>query len=133
VLGVGPSLDNLNQIAAAGGTEHAYLVADDSSSGVLEALNQVRATAQIPCEMLIDNSASDLHYDQTSVVTLDSNCMLSRLVKVESAENCADGGFYFDDATNPTSILLCESTCGEVKQPGTKLLYSIGCGIEEIY
>lgn len=132
VLGVGPSLDNLNQIAAAGGTDRAYLVADDTSSGVLEALNQVRATAQIPCELPIDTSASDLHYDETSVVTQDQDCTLSRLVKVASVEGCDGGGFYFDDAENPTSIVLCESTCGQVKQPGTKLLYSIGCGIEEI-
>jgi len=132
VLGVGPSLDNLNQIAAAGGTEHAYLVADDTSSGVLEALNQVRATAQIPCELPMDTNAGDLHYEQTTVVTQSQDCTLSHLVKVASAEGCADGGFYFDDSENPTSILLCESTCGQVKQPGTKLLYSIGCGIEVV-
>jgi len=131
VLGVGPSLDNLNQIAAAGGTQHAYLVADDTSSGVLEALNQVRATAQIPCELPMDTNAG-VHYDQTTVVTQSGDCTLTHLVKVASAESCADGGFYFDDSENPTSILLCESTCGQVKQPGTKLLYSIGCGIEVV-
>src|SRR5690606_9884145 len=62
VLGVGPSLDNLDQIAAAGGTERAYLVADDSSSGVLEALNRVRASATIPCEMPIDAGTPNLHF-----------------------------------------------------------------------
>ncbi|HEY6729155.1 MAG TPA: vWA domain-containing protein [Polyangiaceae bacterium] len=132
VLGVGPSLDNLDQIAAAGGTERAYLVADDSSSGVLEALNRVRASATIPCEMPIDASAPNLHFDETSVVTLDQACDLTRLQRVESAASCDGGGFYFDDPESPSTILLCESTCGNVKQPGTKLLYAIGCGIEVI-
>jgi len=132
VLGVGPSLDNLDQIAAAGGTEHAYLVADDSSSGVLDALNRVRASATIPCELPIDVSASDLHFDKTSVVTLDGGCELTQLARVESAADCDGGGFYFDEAASPSSILLCESTCGDVKQPGMKLLYAIGCGIQEI-
>jgi len=132
VLGVGPSLDNLDQIAAAGGTERAYLVADDSSSGVLEALNRVRASATIPCEMPIDAGTPNLHFDETSVVTLDYRCDLTHLKRVESEAGCDGGGFYFDDPERPSTILLCESTCGDVKQPGTKLLYAIGCGIEVI-
>ncbi len=132
VLGVGPSLDNLDQIASAGGTEHAYLVADDTSSGVLDALNQVRASAQIPCELSMDENRADLHYEETSVVTLDRDCQLTQLRRVDSASSCDAGGFYFDEPGSPSSILLCESTCAAVKQPGTKLLYSIGCGIEEV-
>jgi len=132
VLGVGPSLDNLDQIAAAGGTERAYLVADDSSSGVLDALNRVRASATIPCEMPIDSSQSGLMYEKTSVVTQSGGCELTHLTRVESAADCASGGFYFDDAESPSNILLCESTCGAVKQPGMKLLYAIGCGIQEV-
>lgn len=132
VLGVGPSLDNLDQIAAAGGTEHAYLVADDSARGVLEALNRVRASATIPCEFPIDASQPNLHFEETSVVTLDHGCELTRLVRVGSAADCDAGGFYFDDAESPSSISLCESTCSDVKQPGMNLLYAIGCGIEQI-
>jgi len=131
VLGVGPSLDNLDQIAAAGGTEHAYLVADDSASGVLDALNRVRASAAIPCDFPIDASSPNLDFDQTSVVTLDANCELTSLKHVESSASCDSGGFYFDDAESPSNILLCESTCGAVKQPGMKLLYAIGCGIQD--
>ena len=132
VLGVGPSLDNLNQIAAAGGTEHAYLVADDSSSGVLDALNQVRTTAQIPCEIPIDDTAEGLHYERTNVVTQDADCNLSQLTRVDSEASCDAGGFYFDRPDAPSTIVLCESTCGQLKQPRTKLLYAIGCGIEEV-
>lgn len=43
VLGVGPYLDNLNLIAAAGGTNSAYLVGTgDVASQVLQALNAIR-------------------------------------------------------------------------------------------
>ena len=95
-------------------------------------MNAIRAAAQIPCELPMDTNVGDLHYEQTTVVTQSQDCTLSHLVKVASVEGCADGGFYFDDSEKPTSILLCESTCGQVKQPGTKLLYSIGCGIEVV-
>jgi len=98
VLGVGPSLDNLDQIAAAGGTERAYLVADDSSSGVLDALNRVRASATIPCELPIDVSQQNLMFEKTSVVTLGGSCELTHLARVESSADCDNGGFYFDAA-----------------------------------
>lgn len=132
VLGVGPSLDNLDQIAAAGGTARAYLVADDTASGVLDALNRVRASATIPCELPIDVNQGDLRFEETSVVTLDGSCELVHLTRVASQADCDGGGFYFDDVDSPSKIHLCESTCGAVKQPGMKLLYAIGCGIEEI-
>jgi uncharacterized protein with von Willebrand factor type A (vWA) domain len=47
VLGVGPYLDNLRQIAAAGGTKDAFLVSGgDVAAKVLDALNAIRAAAQ---------------------------------------------------------------------------------------
>ena len=51
VLGVGPSLANLNQIATAGGTGHAYLVESGGSAGVLAALGAIRQDAMIPCSL----------------------------------------------------------------------------------
>src|SRR5690606_37981748 len=54
VLGVGPLLDNLEQIAVAGGTDQAYLVqGGDVSTEVLRALNRIRSSASIPCELAL--------------------------------------------------------------------------------
>src|SRR5690606_8571815 len=78
VLGVGPSLDNLNQIAEAGDTGFAHLVAQDSSQGVLDALNAIRGDAQLPCEIDIvpPTNGSSLRYDETDVVFMDSQCVV---------------------------------------------------------
>src|SRR5690606_8351437 len=51
VLGVGQALNNLNEIAVAGGTEQAYLVDSDVETSVLEALNAIRSDAIIPCTL----------------------------------------------------------------------------------
>ncbi len=134
VLGVGPSLENLDSIAQAGGTEGAYLVAEDSSQGVLEALNAIRGAAQLPCEFAADEPAGDrsLNYDETDVVVMDDQCVVRRIGHVASADECdgGSGGWYFDDSTGDRRIVLCERSCADVRQPGTEFFYSVGCGIE---
>jgi len=137
VLGVGPSLDNLNQIAEAGDTEKAYLVAQDSSQGVLEALNAIRGAAQVPCEIELTEPASDfsLNYDETDVVFMDSECVVRRIAQVPSAEECDNqaGGWYFSGEDEERRLSLCDRSCADVRQPDTQFFYSIGCGIETIF
>jgi hypothetical protein len=54
VLGVGPSLQNLQQITQAGGTEKPYLVEGGNvGEQVLAALNEIRLAASIRCELKI--------------------------------------------------------------------------------
>jgi uncharacterized protein YegL len=52
VLGVGTSLDALNQIASAGGTRQAYIVdgTQNISAQIVEALNKIRGMTSLPCE-----------------------------------------------------------------------------------
>jgi hypothetical protein len=80
--------------------------------------------------------ASDgaLFYDQTSVVTVDEDCTVSYASNVSGVDACdaVEGGFYFDDPNAPETLVLCEATCGAAKMPRAKLLYSIGCGLEEV-
>src|SRR5204863_9451152 len=71
VLGVGPLLDNLGQIAVAGGTDKAYLVSGgDVSAQVLAALNEIRAAAAIPCQLQIPPppAGQSLNFDKVNVV-----------------------------------------------------------------
>lgn len=134
VLGVGPSLENLDSIAQAGGTEGAYLVAEDSSEGVLEALNAIRGAAQLPCQFAVDEPAGDraLNYDETDVVFMDDQCVVRRIAHVASADECDDGsgGWYFNDSAGERRIVLCDRSCADVRQPDTEFFYSVGCGIE---
>jgi hypothetical protein len=134
VLGVGPSLDNLNRIAEAGETGKAHLVAQDSSQGVLDALNAIRGEAQLPCEINIApaGNGATLNYDATDVVFMDDQCVVTRILQVDGAEGCSDeeGGWYFTELGEERTLTLCDRSCADVKQPEAQFFYSVGCGIE---
>ena len=133
VLGVGPELDNLNQIAAAGGTDMAYLVGNqDVSTNVLSALNSIRGAA-IPCELEIPpaNPGQTLDLSQVNVLVGNRDCStpLSPVyyVSEEPACDAAAGGWYYDDPNTPTHVELCGATCAQVSQPDATLRFSVGC------
>ena len=138
VLGVGPFLDNLEQIADAGGTEHAYLVSDDSRDSVLEALLEIRYDAQVPCEFSIarPDPGQTPVWSQSAVVYTTADCELVSVKRVETAADCdlGSGGWYFDDVDEPRRITLCTASCSAVSVPRTRLSYAIGCStIEPVY
>jgi hypothetical protein len=132
VIGVGPSLSNLDRIAAAGGTEKAYLVeGGDVGAKVLQALNTIRGAAQIPCEIKIppppDGQAID--HGRVNVVFVDGNDATRDLYAVDDAGACADDdGWYYDDPSAPKTIRLCERTCALVKgDVKGRLEVALGC------
>ncbi|HLV64367.1 MAG TPA: vWA domain-containing protein [Polyangiaceae bacterium] len=131
VLGVGPLLGNLAEIAEAGGTEHAYLVeGGDVSREVLNALNRIRGDAAIPCELKLPEppAGTVLSYDQVNIKYADSECQSTYFYYVESADACGDnGGWYYDDPSAPERIHLCPTTCDQVAAPGGRLYYTVGC------
>ncbi len=131
VLGIGPSLSNLNQIAAAGGTDEAFLVEGESSESILHALNEIRAAATVPCELRIPESpsAEGLDYNEVNLVYVDAGCTQHTVHNVADAASCDPeaGGWYYDDPNAPTTINLCGATCNDVSVPGAQLSYSIGC------
>ena len=135
VLGVGPFLDNLQQIAEAGGTEHAYLIGDqDVEQKVLQALDSIRGAASIPCELKLPEptGGSALDYGLVNVAYQDASCKLSTLYNVPSAASCdaADGGWYYDDPAAPSSVKLCDASCDRVAAPGGRLAFTVGCETE---
>ncbi|MDF3064510.1 MAG: hypothetical protein K0R38_111 [Polyangiaceae bacterium] len=132
VLGVGPFLDNLQQIAQAGGTEQAYLIGDeDVESKVLAALNSIRGAASIPCELQLPEptGGAKLDYGFVNVAYQDSSCVLSTIYNVPSEASCdaAEGGWYYDDPSAPTSVKLCGASCDVVSAPGGRLAFTVGC------
>jgi hypothetical protein len=134
VLGVGPALDNLQQLAVAGGTKQAYLVGDeDVTENVLAALNAIRADATIPCELEIPPPPPGdvLDFDRVNVVHTTNTCETNVLFFREEAAQCdpSSGGWYYqkDASGNRTGIELCGKSCQDVSIPGGQLLFSIGC------
>jgi von Willebrand factor type A domain-containing protein len=130
VLGVGPSLNNLNQIAAAGRTKSAYLVANGGTGDIIKALASIRSDAMIPCQLQIPMPAgADVDFQKVNVVYADASCNVSTYLYVENTGNCngQTGGWYYDDPKAPKQINLCGPTCEQVKAAGGQLVVSVGC------
>jgi hypothetical protein len=132
VLGVGPSLESLERIAVAGGTEHALLVdGGDVTKKVTEALGRIRGTA-LPCNFKLppppDNQVFDL--SQVNVVVTDTEGDEHALVKVDSSSDCAEsGGWYYGAGDPPSAIELCASSCEFAKAQSDRgrIQYALGC------
>jgi hypothetical protein len=134
VLGVGQALDNLNQIAIAGGTERAYLVdgqdRGDVAQSVLEALNAIRADAVIPCTLPIPDPGDGSMAVNLSAVNIgicDASQSSVPSFNVPDAGSCGDqpGGWYYEE--NGTVIQLCNPTCDTVSVTGATLYFTLGC------
>jgi len=129
VLGVGPSLNNLNQIAVAGGTTNAYLVESGGSADLITALNNIRKSAltcdyQIP---IVPGKPLDLGLVNIKVRVPPGG--EQQVGKVDGLGQCgAQGGWYFDNPSAPTRIQLCPTTCDPLlKTMGSSLTVLIGC------
>ena len=136
VLGVGPSLGNLNQIAAAGGTNQAYLVESGGGPEILQALNRIRNDARIPCTLqLPQTTGATLDLNTVNLVYTDAGCATTTLGMVPDLAGCASGlgGWYYDDPTQPRSIRLCGASCEQVSTPGGRLAISVGCRTQIVY
>jgi len=133
VLGVGPELGNLDQIAAAGLTDAAYLVGDhDVATQVLNALDSIRGAA-IPCELEIPQGhpGQSIDYNQVNVLVGNTDCSapLNPIYYVTEEAKCdvSAGGWYYDDPNAPMTVKLCSATCATVSQPNATLAFSVGC------
>ncbi|HET9957423.1 MAG TPA: VWA domain-containing protein [Polyangiaceae bacterium] len=136
VLGVGPNLDGLHRIAAAGGTERAYLVDDrDVANSVLQALLQIRGAAQIPCDIEIPepDPGLTLDYSKINVLSSATSCAVQPFYYVESAADCGhELAWHYDNNAAPSRIQLCSQACEAVNQPSTRLRVLLGCESVEL-
>ena len=132
VLGVGPNLANLNQIAAAGGTQKAYLFdgTQNVSQEVLNALNTIRGKVAIPCEIQIPQSGQNIDYDKVNVQFAPDGVNPQTIYGVRDASQCdpVNGGWYYDNLQQPTKIVLCDASCRVITtQLSGQLDVVLGC------
>jgi hypothetical protein len=133
VLGVGPNLGALNDIAVAGETGQAYLAEGaDVSTEVAAALNAIRGAAILPCDLTIPEPppGQNLNYNEVNVL-FNRSGEIEPILYAETVDRCdpATGGWYYDDINNPTRIVLCPQTCGTVtsQSVGNALRIGLGC------
>lgn len=118
VIGVGSELTALNGIAQAGGTGQATLVdtGGNAQQQFLAALDAARRTA-IPCDFAIPPD-SVVDPSQTNVVYQPAGAAQQQFVFVDDATGCSQAamnGWYFDDPSAPTKVILCGGACDMVK------------------
>lgn len=138
VIGVGSSLQSLNLVAQAGGTQQAYLVEDaNAATAFALALEQIRGQA-LPCDFLIPADGADGKVDPTRVnvkVAAPGSTTPTLIPQTAdgSAATCgADGGWHYDNPVAPTAIKLCPTSCealnaGTVEVERASVQVEFGC------
>ncbi|HEY3594129.1 MAG TPA: VWA domain-containing protein, partial [Polyangiaceae bacterium] len=137
VIGVGPSLANLNQIAAAGGTGQAFLIDTNNTAAAVAtqftaALGKI--AAPITCNYTIPMVAGKpLDFSAVNIQTrVGANGDPQLVGKVTDAAGCGTGdGWYYDNNAMPTKITLCPTTCTPLMNTmGSHLQILIGCATQ---
>jgi hypothetical protein len=114
VIGVGPSLDHLNAIAAAGGTNQAIMVSvDDPNQTNVRfegALNAVRA-ATLSCDFPLPQPPDGSTLDVNAVNVVFSPASGENQL-IGYNVDCAGGtGWRYDNPSAPARMMLCPTTC----------------------
>lgn len=117
-----------NAVAAAGGTDQAFLVdPNDVQASFQNALADVRGRA-LPCEFALPEKVVDktIAINQVNVVWTHGDTKTTETLP--QTTDCAGGGWHYDDPQEPSKILLCPSTCAAIKQDlKAKIDVELGC------
>lgn len=110
---------NLNSIARAGGTNGAYLVDEgDTTASFRQALENI-TNSPVPCTFEIPEPPSQgevINPEEVQVVYSPASGEPEEIPRLPSSAACGDqratnGGWYYNDNDNPTSINVCGCTC----------------------
>lgn len=130
VIGVGPSTQNLDAVATAGGTTAFHVQvgnASQTSAQLLAAMTDIRGQVG-RCDFDIPPPPDGRAIDHNKVnVAFTPEGKPTQVLS--HSQDCADGtGWHFDDPNAPTKVLLCANTCNQVKsQSHGKVDVSFGC------
>jgi hypothetical protein len=121
VIGVGSDLAALNAVAAAGGTQQAFIVDTNGNIGqqFSDALKKIQQSASLACVYQIPPPQGGGTIDPSKVnvkVTHGNPPQTDIIPQVPDAAHCGTtGGWYYDNPQNPTQIIMCPSTCADLQ------------------
>jgi hypothetical protein len=129
VIGVGNSLQNLDLIAAAGGTDKSIVVdtGGDVATQFTQALAAIRGQA-VPCVFNIP-STGDVDPNQVNITytpTGGTSTTIPRTTDGTAATCGAAGGWYYDDPSNPKTVRVCDTSCTAISA-STSVNFEVGC------
>lgn len=138
VIGVFSDLDlgqdgraRLDQLAAAGGTEQAFVINTTQSADVaqdfLDALEVIRTTA-VGCEFRLDADAA-LDFDRVNLKVTTPFAGEQQLFNVPDAAACEEGAWYYErnERGVPVQINVCPEVCAGFTQRDVRVDLEIGC------
>jgi len=133
VIGVGKRLDNLNQIAVAGGTKAAHLVEMATADELVKAFTDVQnQAAKLACSYMIPPPPAGMTLDPNKVnvrFNAPDPAMSFQVGQVMNGQACGpDGGWFYDNPSNPKIVNLCEASCAKVNSgTGGAIELLFGC------
>ncbi|HEY3234114.1 MAG TPA: vWA domain-containing protein [Polyangiaceae bacterium] len=115
VVGIG-GVQNLNQVAQAGGTRTSFLIDQGDVAGPLVTALLNITTTPLACQFQIPPPPAMMAIDPTKVQVIYTPMTGSaeEVPRVDSVGSCAtapNGGWYFDNPTTPSYIIVCPCTC----------------------
>jgi hypothetical protein len=148
----GATLANLERYAAPGGANphtdfcgngpnpcHYWDVGDGNAAAFQSAMASIVGQSTVyhplPCTYLVPPPPAGQTLDPAKVNLSFSTTGADpvRVFKVDSAQACdpAQGGWYYDNATQPTQVLLCQKSCTDIEgKPGVTVNVEFGCATE---
>jgi hypothetical protein len=116
-IGVGADV-NLDAVALAGGTHKAFTVSDgDIGTSFANALRNV-SNSKLACQYALpapSGGGQTLDLEEVSVTyTTAGDATTEEIPSLAGSSSCANspnGGWYYDDPVNPSSIEVCPCTC----------------------
>ena len=134
VLGVGPNLTDLNNIAVSGGTNKALLVdtTQDAAAQLTAALATIRGNAVLDCTYSIPAAPAGQVLEPGKVNVNYTNAMgvVTKVLQDPPGVAC-DKGTGWQYSADGKQINLCGAACTAVKaDPGGKIQVLFGCTTE---
>ena len=133
VIGVAVDKFNLDAVAQAGGTNQATIVdgptAPDQFAAALQAVVTSINSTGVRCDWSLPTPPAGqvLDLSQVQIVYKPYTGNNQEITRVDSAAYCGgpNGGWYFDNPSNPTKITLCPCTCSNLSAGAVELRF--GC------
>ncbi|MBX3184711.1 MAG: VWA domain-containing protein [Polyangiaceae bacterium] len=127
-IGIG-NIPALDAIAQAGGTGQAILV-DTAGAGqqFLDAMNTIRGEA-LGCNYLMPvPTDGDANPNKLNFTFTPEGGTPEVIPRVSDAGQCqGQAGWYYDNPTNPTTIILCPASCDYLKATDGEVNIELGC------
>jgi hypothetical protein len=124
----GSNENQMNAIAREGGSRTGIFVGDgNAQEDLLAALNAIRGQA-LACDFPLPRG-ENVDANKINVTFTPQSGQPEQWTKVNNEAACDDNdGWYFNDANNPTSVVLCPASCETASSdPDAKLEVILGC------